>query len=35
VSWVLSPDGTPDADDALPQPVQVASGRALQMWMIF
>jgi hypothetical protein len=35
VSWVLSPDGTPDADDALPQPVQVAAGRALQMWMIF
>lgn len=35
VSWVLSRDGTPDADDALSQPVQVAAGRALQMWMIF
>lgn len=35
VSWVLSPDGTPAADDAPAQPVQVAGGSALQMWMIF
>ncbi|KQU74920.1 hypothetical protein ASE08_14205 [Rhizobacter sp. Root16D2] len=33
VSWVVSPDGAP-AEDVAP-PVQVAAGRAVEMWMIF
>ena len=33
VSWLISPDGEPAADDA--RPVQVAAGRAVEMWMIF
>jgi hypothetical protein len=35
ISWVLSPGDVAVADDALPQPVLVAAGRAVQMWMIF
>jgi hypothetical protein len=35
ISWVLSPGDVAVVDDTLPQPVQVAAGSAVQMWMIF